>query len=151
MRLEGGGRGRGPAARWCSALLVLACLCAGHALAQDSFIRDFKPTKDYRLMVEGKPAEAQIYAQGELPAVLVYAPSLSAPVMLQLRAGQAAAVNTGKVVKYKDGSRDLMPGALVPPAVPFTITRQGAAFTYEGKKVILVHAPADAAPSPAAR
>ena len=119
--------------------LALATLAAQ---AQDSALSGFMPTKDYSVTVNGKPVAAEVYQQGDRPAVLVVTSALPHPVMLDVRTGQVDSVNGAKIAKARDGSMQLSSGALGSALGTFSMAREGIGFTIQGRKVVLVHAAA---------
>jgi hypothetical protein len=120
--------------------LVAAMAISTAAIAQA--LSGFLPTKDYTLTVNGKPAAAEVYQQGDRPAVLVVSSALPHPIMLDVRTGQVDTVNASKIEKQRDGSVDLVAGALGSIIANFTMAREGVTFTVQGRKVVLVHASA---------
>lgn len=110
---------------------------AGAAAAQDAIsppLKGFAPTNDFALRVDGAPAGARIYYQGEQPAYLVFSESLPGALLLDLRAGMVESVGAGRIVRQKDGSLDVMPNARRRLG-PFTLSRGGVAFVHEKRRV----------------
>ena len=114
-------------------------LAAASAHAQNTALAGFRPTQDYRLQVDGKPAPAQIYHQGERPALLVIPAGSKDGLMVDIRVGQVNGVDTSKLEKERDGSIDFLAGALGASLGSFTMSREGAAFTVKNHRYVLTH------------
>jgi thiol-disulfide isomerase/thioredoxin len=115
------------------AAILLAVLVPAASLAQ----KGFQPTGDYTVVIDGKPAAAEVFQNQTPPSLLVLTSSLSSPVLLTPRAGTVETVNLMKVAKQSNGSVDLLTGAVVAPAGQFQMQGENVTFTYEGKKVSL--------------
>lgn len=118
------------------AALLLAILVPAASLAQNA-VRGFQSTGDYTVVIDGKPAAAEVYQNSRPPAILLLTSSLSSPVLLTPRAGTVETVNLMKVAKQPNGSLDLLAGAVVAPVGQFQMQGENVTFTYEGKKVSL--------------
>src|SRR5436309_1774104 len=119
------------------ALALLAAPAASRAqgVPSDSTLRGFEPTGEYMLVVNGKPAPAEIFQNDKLPAFLILSSALPAPVMLTPRTGSVETVNLMKVAKQKDGSVDLLADAVLAPMGQFQMDGENVAFTVDGKKL----------------
>jgi len=130
------------------ALPMLGLLAAPSAsLAQAAppagTIQGFQPSGEYSLLVDGKAVPAaQILMTDQPPMMLILTSALSAPVMLTPRTGRVDTVNLMKVSKQKDGSVDLLSGAVVKQAGFFKIEGDSSvSFTADGKKLSVVPRP----------
>ncbi len=126
------------------AVLAAASLAAaGRAQGADDALRGFQPTSDYILVVNGSPVPAaEIYKNDQAPAILILTSALPSPVLMTPRAGNVETVNLMKVAKQKDGTVDLLAGAVLAPVGPFQLEGSNPTFTYQGKKVSLTPRPA---------
>jgi thiol-disulfide isomerase/thioredoxin len=119
------------------ALLALPSASRAQGVPSDSLLQDFQPIGEYVLIVNGKPAGAEIYQNEKIPAILVMSSSLPSPVLLTPRAGRVETVHIMKIAKQKDGSVDLLADAVLAQIGQFQMTGENVAFTYEGRKVSL--------------
>jgi thiol-disulfide isomerase/thioredoxin len=119
------------------AVTLLALPLATRAQAPNGSLQGFAPNGDYGLVVNGKPVSAEIYQNGA-PAFLIIAPSaLPSPVLLMAGAGTVQKVHVMKVAKQKDGTVNLLAGAVLGTVGSFQPAGEGVTFTYEGRKVAL--------------
>ncbi|HYG65971.1 MAG TPA: thioredoxin family protein [Thermoanaerobaculia bacterium] len=108
------------------------------AQPSDALLRNFMRSGDYLLEVDGKAVpNAEIYQNNSIPAVLILTSSLSAPVLLNPRAGTVETVPIMKVLKKADGSADLSADAATQPQGEFQVVEGNAAFTLQGRKAVL--------------
>ena len=125
-----------------AALLVLPAAVHAQGVPSDGVLRDFEPSSEYLLLLNGKVVGAEIYQNDRIPAFLVLTSSLSSPVMLTPRTGSVQTVNLMKVSKQKDGSVDLLADAVLAPAGQFQMDGENVKFTVEGKSLLLAPKPA---------
>ena len=126
------------ALRWVvSAAAFAACLASAEDIVVSPPLKGFVATKDYALRVDGAPAPATIYYQGEQPAYLVFSDKLPGAALLDVRAGVVETVGAGRIVRQKDGSLDVLPNARKRIG-PFALSQKNVTFVFEKKKVELV-------------
>lgn len=118
------------------ALLALPQVSRAQGVPSDSLLRGFEPSGDYVLMVNGKPAGAEVY-QNKLPAILVMSSALPSPVLLMPGEGTVQTVHIMKISKQKNGNVDLLADAVLAPVGRFQMAGENVGFTYEGRKVSL--------------
>jgi hypothetical protein len=123
-----------------AALLLATVAIATTAHAQNTALSGFMPTKDYTVTVNGKPVDADVYQQGDRPAVIVVTKALPHAVMLDVRTGNVLKVDASRIERQRDGSYDLVGGALGGNLGSFTMAREGTTFTIQGRKVVVAHA-----------
>ena len=120
------------------ALLAVPSVSRAQAIPSDSVLRDFEPSGDFVLIVNGKGVpKAEIYQNDKVPAILVLSSALPSPVLLTPREGKVETVHIMKIAKQKDGSVDLLADAVLAPIGQFQRDGENVAFTYEGRKVSL--------------
>ena len=120
------------------ALLAVPSVSRAQAIPSDSVLRDFEPSGEFVLIVNGKGVpKAEIYQNDKVPAILVLSSALPSPVLLTPREGKVETVHIMKIAKQKDGSVDLLADAVLAPIGQFQRDGENAAFTYEGRKVSL--------------
>jgi thiol-disulfide isomerase/thioredoxin len=125
-----------------AALLALPAAVHAQGVPSDGVLRDFEPSSEYMLLLNGKQVGAEIYQNDKIPAFLVLSSSLSSPVMLTPRTGSVQTVNLMKVSKQKDGSVDLLADAVLAAAGTFQMDGENVKFTVEGKTLSLSPKPA---------
>jgi thiol-disulfide isomerase/thioredoxin len=120
-----------------AALLAIAVPSVAQP-AVDSVFKDFQRTGDYLLIVDGKPVpSAEIYRNDDLPAYLLLAPTLPAPVLLTPRNMAVETVPLAKIVRQKDGSVALAADAETQPQGEFKLEGDKVIFTSGGRKASL--------------
>jgi thiol-disulfide isomerase/thioredoxin len=125
------------------AVLAIASLAFSSAsraqgVPSDGVLRDFHPTGEYALIVDGIPVpKAEIYQNDKLPAILVLTSALPSPVLLTPRAGAVEKVHLMKVAKQADGTVDLLADAVLAPLGRFEMAGENVKFAYENRKVSL--------------
>jgi thiol-disulfide isomerase/thioredoxin len=120
------------------AVALLALPVVTSAQSPDGSIPGFAPNGEYGLVVNGKPVAAEDYQNDSVPAFLIVAPSsLPSPVLLTPRAGTVQKVHVMKVAKQKDGTVNLLSGAVLGNIGSFQMAGESVSFTYEGRKVSL--------------
>lgn len=140
-RNPGGSLLRGPLAL--AALLVASApLLFAQGVPPDSLLRDFQPSGDYLLVVDGKEIpQAEIYRSERAAAFLILTSALPAPVLLVPGSWQVATVHIMKVAKRPDGTVDLLADAILEPQGRFEMDGQEVVFTVEGRRVRLGERP----------
>lgn len=120
------------------ALTLLALPAMTRAQAPDGSIQGFAPNGEYGLVVNGKPVSAEVYQNDSVPAFLIVSPSsLPSPVLMTPRAGTVQKVHVMKVARQKDGTVNLLAGAVLGTIGKFQMVGESVSFTYEGRKVSL--------------
>ena len=117
-------------------LLAMPAVTRAQGVPSDGVLRGFQPSGDYTLVVNGKPASAEIFQNG-LPAILIMSSSLPSPVLLTPRSSTVETVHIMKVSKKPDGTVDLLADAVLAPLGQFEMAGESPTFTYEGRKVSL--------------
>lgn len=117
---------------------ILACLPAAAQAPADAVLRDFQPTGDFVLEVDGKKAEgAEIYKSERIAAILVVTSKLPTPVLLQPRVGSVETVGLMSLARRQDGSIDVLADAELGSAGRFATEGENVQFTVGGKGVTL--------------
>lgn len=118
--------------------LAASFVCRAQGVPSDGVLRDFAPTGDYALIVDGIPVpKAEIYQNDKIPAILVLTSALPSPVLLTPRAGTVETVHIMKVAKQADGSVDLLADAVLATVARFEMAGENVKFGYQGRKVSL--------------
>lgn len=126
------------AAALAAAAAILACLPAAAQAPADAVLRDFRPTGDFLLEVDGQKAEgAEIYKSERVAAILVVTSKLPTPVLLQPRVGSVETVGLMSLARRADGSIDVLADAELGNAGRFATDGEIARFTLGGKRVAL--------------
>lgn len=126
-----------------AAVLALATVLAAAAqrVPADNVLRDFQRTGDYVLVINGKPAPAEIYQSQRAAALLVVSSAFPSPVLLSPGLGVAQTVNLMKVDKKPDGSIDLLSDAVLAPQGPIDLQDEEVHFKADGISAALVPTP----------
>lgn len=132
----------GPAAL----VLLLSLPAAGTAAAQgvpaDAIFRDFRPTGDYRLEVEGEAVpRAQIYFSERAGAILILTRRLPAPVLISPRGRSVETVDLMKVDKRPEGVVHLLADAVMRSQGGFRLVDGDVHFSVEGTRATLKRRP----------
>jgi thiol-disulfide isomerase/thioredoxin len=117
-------------------VLVLAALLGVswvHAQTLDPMLRDFRLTGDYILVVDGKPAEAEIYYSEQAGALLIMASAFPSPVLIRIRPGTSETLSVMKVAKKDNGTADLLTNAASSAPVPIQMLGDSVRFTADKK------------------
>ena len=124
---------------------VMAVITVLPAAAQrapaDNVLRDFQRTGDYVLVINGKPAPAEIYQSQRAAAFLVISSAFPSPVLLSPGLGAAQTVNLMKIDKKPDGSVDLLSDAVLAPQGAIDLQDDEVHFKAEGVSAALVSTP----------
>jgi thiol-disulfide isomerase/thioredoxin len=124
------------------ALLAVPSVAGAQPMPADIVFRDFQPSGDYNLVIDGKPVPAAEIYQNAMPAILVMTSALPSPVLVIPRTKEVNSVNLMKVSKQKDGTVDLLADAVLAPIGQFALVGENVTFTAQGKKVSLNPRPA---------
>lgn len=133
-------RGRVPHA--IAGLIALAAVVAPPpAAAQpeaDAILRDFEPTGDFVLEVEGQDAAgAEIYRTERVAAILVVTSKLPSPALIQPRAKTVETVSVMSLARRPDGTIDVLADAELADEGQFTVEGEDVHFTVGGKRAVL--------------
>lgn len=127
-----------------TALLAISALVAVPSGAQpaDAVLRDFVPSGDYIVKIDGKEApKAELYQSAQAPAFLIVANELSSPTLILPREQAVKTVSFMKLSKQGDGTLDILADAQLAPAGTFRLEGRDVAFSVDGKEVSLVERP----------
>jgi thiol-disulfide isomerase/thioredoxin len=125
------------AAALAAAAAILAWMPAAAQAPADAVLRDFRPTGDFLLEIDGQRAEgAEIYKSERVAAILVVTSKLP-PVLLQPRVGSVETVGLMSLARRPDGSIDVLADAELGNAGRFTHEGDDVRFTVGGKRVTL--------------
>ena len=127
-----------------TALLLVSALVAVPATAQqaDAVLRDFVPSGDYIVKIDGEEAPtAELYQSGRVPAFLIVANELSSPTLILPRERAVQTVSFMKLSKRGDGTLDILADAQLTPVGSFRLEGRDVAFSVDGKEVSLVERP----------
>lgn len=116
-----------------AAAAILALVAATPAAAQvpaDAVLRDFEPTGEFVLEVDGVKAEgAEIYRSDRAAVIMLISSKLPQPTLLQPRAGTVDTVSIMQLARRDDGSIDILASAELTPAGRFEIDGQAIRFS----------------------
>ena len=133
-----GRRAAQAAAALAAAAAILASLPAAAQAPADAILRDFFPTGDFVLEVDGQKAErAEIYRTDRVAAILVVTSKLPEPVLLQPRSGTVETVSLMSLARRPDGAIDVLADAELGSAGRFTLEGEDVRFTVGGKGAVL--------------
>lgn len=132
-----------------AAAALLAVLAAGtsrlaaQTAMSDSLFKDFAPSGDWSLFVDGKAApKASLYYAKLAQALLIRSAEFPSPVLIDIAGRTVATVDLMKVSLRPDGAVDLLADAVLAPAGSLTAgANGGAAFEVGGKRAELRAAP----------
>lgn len=127
-----------------AAVLALALVSALPAAAQpaDAVLRDFQPTSDYIVVIDGVEApKAELYQSQVVPGFLIVANQLPSPTLVLPRERSVETVSFVKLIKRDDGVVDIGADAELTPVGPFQVKGDGVTFTVDGKHVALQQRP----------
>lgn len=114
------------------------------ALAQqaDSVFRDFEPTGELQLEIDGKVMDdAVIYRSQRAASYLVLGPKLKSPLLVNIRSQRVEQVSFLKVKKNSDGTVDLLADASFDPVGRFALGGQEVRFEIDGQQAALTPKP----------
>lgn len=132
-----------------AAVALLAVLAAGPArvAAQgpvaDALFRDFAPSGDWSLFVDGQAApKANLYYAKLAQALLIRSAEFPSPVLVDIAGRTVATVDLMKVSVRPDGAVDLLADAVLAPAGALAPgAKGGATFEIAGKRAELRSTP----------
>ena len=120
------------------------CLLAPAALAQeaDSVFRDFEPTGELQLEMNGSVMDsAVIYRSQRAASYLILGDDLKSPVLVNIRSQRVERVSFLKVKKNDDGTVDILADAAFEPMGAFKLGGQEVKFELEGQQAVLAPKP----------
>lgn len=118
------------------ALLVGAPIPA-RAQQADDLLRDFQPSEDFIVVVDGYPVpEAHVYRSSRVAAILILNAGLPEPVLVVPRSG-VETVSIMNLAKRPGGTIDILANATTTPQGPYQIDGENVSFTVGDKKVSL--------------
>lgn len=125
-------------------LLVVAVAPAvrAQAVPADAVLSDFAASGDYVLRVDDKPSlKAEIYHSEKARAILVIAPELDSPLLVNVPAKSVEILDLMKVSKRPDGMIDVLADAVLQPAGGYEIAGTEVTFQVFGRRVALAQKP----------
>jgi thiol-disulfide isomerase/thioredoxin len=125
-------------------VLALAVVSVLPAAAQpaDAVLRDFQPSGDYIVVIDGTEApKAELYQSQVVPGFLIVANQLASPTLVLPREQSVQTVSFMKLIKRDDGVIDIGADAQLTPVGPFQVQGDGVLFTVDGKQVALRQRP----------
>lgn len=127
-----------PAAALAAAAAILASPPAAAQPPADAILRDFLPTGEFVLEVDGRKAEgAEIYKTDRVAAILIVTSKLPEPALLQPRSGTVETVSLMSLARRPDGGIDVLADAELAAAGRFTLEGEDVKFTVGGKSAVL--------------
>lgn len=110
-----------------AALLALAVplSTAAQAVPVDAVLRDFEPTSEYQLEVDGEVQPAEIFRSDRVPAFLILSSRVPSPTLLLPRSGTVETVSIMSLARRPNGIVDILADASLNPAGRFTIEAGG--------------------------
>lgn len=125
-----------------AAAFLLSTSLPAFAQQADSVFRDFEPTGELQLEVEGEVMDdAVIYRSQRAASYLVLGPKLKSPLLFNIRSQRVEQVSFLKVKKNTDGTVDLLADAAFDPLGSFALGGQEVRFELDGKKAALAPKP----------
>lgn len=120
-------------------VLALLAVFAGSAHAQDvdPMFRDFEPTGDFVLKVDGQPVAAEIYQSEVARAILIVSAAVPGPAIFNIVSRQLEGVAKDGYLVTPEGIVNLKADTAVTPIGPFSIGDAGLSLTWAGKAVEL--------------
>lgn len=99
----------------------------------DAVLRNFQPTGDYLLEIDGQEyPKAKIYQSQTAAAILIRAAALDSPVLLSPRAGSVESVSIMSLNMQDGGAIDILADAQLVPQGRFRVEGEDVVFTAEG-------------------
>lgn len=124
------------------ALLTLLAALPAAAQPADSVFRDFEPTGELQLEIDGEAVDgATVYRSDRAGAYLVLGPSLDSPILVNIRSQQVERVGLLKVAKRDDGTIDLLADAAFESIGRFRIGQKQIHFQLDGQEAVLAPKP----------
>lgn len=120
-----------------SLVMLLALGTPAWAQELDPMFRDFEPTGDYVLKLDGKPVAAEIYQSEVARSILFVSAALPSAAMFNLQSRQLETVPKEGYIVAAEGDIDFKADAAVTPVGAFTIADAGLTVTWAGKALEL--------------
>lgn len=122
-----------------SGSFVMLLALGAPALAQelDPMFRDFEPTGDYVLKLDGKAVAAEIYQSEVARSILFVSAALPSAAMFNLQSRQLETVPKEGYIVAAEGDIDFKADAAVTPVGAFAIADAGLTVTWAGKALEL--------------
>ncbi len=125
------------------ALLAFPLSAAAQRIPADSVLRNFQPTGDYILEVDGQEyPKAKIYRSQSAAAFLIRAGALDSPVLLSPRAGSVQTVSIMSLNMQATGTIDILANAQLIPQGRFKVDGEEVVFAVDGHSARLRPKPA---------
>jgi thiol-disulfide isomerase/thioredoxin len=102
-------------------------------------LRDFEPTGDYVLILDGQQTPAELFHSQLAGAMLIVSPAFPAPVLL--KATKVSTVEASKLDRKPDGSIDVQAGAALTAAGTYEVGNE-VHFTFAAHQAALREVPA---------
>ena len=127
----------------CTAVLLFAAVALSvTAQEADSVFRDFEPTGELQLELDGSVMDdAVIYRSHRASAYLILGDKLKSPLLVNIRAQRIERVSFLKVKKNADGTVDILADAAFEPMGSFKLGGQEVRFDLEGQQAALAPKP----------
>jgi thiol-disulfide isomerase/thioredoxin len=140
-------RTRTTRAVFAAALLVILPAIARGAAAPDPLdrsLRNFEASGDNLLVIDGKPVpEGTIYKNTKLPAFILVAPTLPAPVLLRPHGNTVEAVPAEAISHQEDGTIGVLANAELQSLGEYKVAKDGTvSFAYQARHVAISSKPA---------
>jgi thiol-disulfide isomerase/thioredoxin len=119
------------------ALLIAALAAPAQGAAPAARLAGFRPNADYVLVIDGKPAPAEIDQNDHIPAFLIVAPALGKAVVVEPATQAVAVAALSAVVRQKDGTVELSSGSVLAGLGKFTHADDVVGFQVDGHRVEL--------------
>lgn len=115
------------------ALLAFPFITAAQQVPADAVLRNFQPTGDYILEVDGQEyPKAKIYRSQTAAAFLIRAAALDSPVLLSPRAGSVQTVSIMSLNMQPTGAIDILANAQMIPQGRFKVEGEEVVFSADG-------------------
>jgi hypothetical protein len=116
---------------------------AAHAqYAADNVLRDFEPSGDWILRLDGREVpKARVYSSQRAGSLLVRTSELPSPVLLDLRGRTVSVLDLLKVAERTDGTIDLLADAVLEPAGSFRVVDGEGRFAVAGRDAVIAPRP----------
>lgn len=122
--------------------ILFAAAPARTQYAADSVLRDFEPSGQWILRLDGEPApKARIYSSQVAGALLVRSSELPSPVLLDLRGRTVSVLDLLKVAERPDGTIDLLADAVLEPAGSLRVVGDEGHFEVGGQRGVIAPRP----------
>lgn len=124
---------------------LVALLVAFPAAAQtpaDAVFKDFQPSGEFEIQLDGKVLEsAELFHAERAASYLILAPEISSPLLVNARTRTVEQVSFMKVAKRSTGTIDLLADASFQTVGPFAVGDQQLSFSFKGQSILLLQKP----------